>query len=72
MYLVSGQYDTSVELPRPPVLLEGGYTQWYLHYSPLCVGEWRWEGGGGGGGGSEGEFEGSGGSLDYPSFPEIR
>ena len=61
--------------------LEGGYTQWYLHYSPVCVGVWRWEGGGrgeegsgGGGGEKEGKglTNGDGSSFDYPTFPEIR
>ena len=74
------QYDTSVVLHRPPLILEGGYSQWYLHYSPVCVGVWKWEGGGegerggGGGGSSEGEgvMEVSGSSVDYPTFPEIR
>ena len=67
----------TVELARPPVLLEGGYTQWYLHYSPLCVGPWKWEKGGRGGegeggeGGTEGDLGASGSSLDYPSFPDI-
>ena len=78
--MFSWQYDTSVELPRPPVYLEGGYTQWYLHYSPVCVGVWKWEGRGGrgeegrGGEGGKGESltNGSEGSFDYPSFPEIR
>ena len=64
------QFDTSVELPRQPVVLDGGYTQWYLHYSPLCVGVWRWEGGGEGG--SEGGTEGDRNALDYPNFPDIR
>ena len=61
------------------MILEGGYTQWYLHYSPVCVGSWRWEGkgrgrgeGGGGGGGEEELINGGGSSLDYPTFPEIR
>ena len=78
--LVFWQYDTSVELPRPPVYLEGGYTQWYLHYSPVCVGVWRWEGGGKGeegrreeGGKEEDRLtNGDGSSFDYPTFPEIR
>ena len=77
MVHLSPQYDTAVELARPPVLLEGGYTQWYLHYSPLCVGPWKWEKGGRGGegeggeGGTEGDLGASGSSLDYPSFPDI-
>ena len=88
LILFCRQYDTSVDLPRPPVYLEGGYTQWYLHYSPVCVGVWKLEAvdherreedgrrgeedGRGGGRSGEKTAEGKKPSFDYPSFPEFR
>ena len=35
------QWDTSGGTTHEPLILEGGYSAWYLSYGPWCVGQKR-------------------------------